>query len=407
MAKRRLFPFDSPYVSPDAYESVIGNASESSRTNPFAGPAGPSHIQFLEAIKAAIIITDGAGIITYWNPSAEELYGWASNEVVGRSIMEITVSSETEQEARAHMADLNAGKSWSGEFEVRCKAGGFLTALVTLSPLLDESGSTIGIVGVSQDLSGRKQAEEELRNAREELEKRVQERTAELALSNESLQTLSGQLIRAQDDERRRIARELHDSTGQVLSALAMTLSQMQRDSSPANLHRFQECREMITSATAEIRNLSYLLHPPLIDEVGLASAVAHYAEGFEKRSGLKVQVEISREFGRLDKNRELTLFRILQESLGNIQRHSGSDVASIRIFCAGDDIVMEIRDQGRGLPGGARDTMNFGVGIRSMRERLRPFGGVLQIESGSTGTNVRAVLPRQSSSGLTSSATA
>jgi PAS domain S-box-containing protein len=361
----------------------------------------------LEIVKAAIIITDGAGVITYWNPFAEELYGWASKEVIGRNIMEITVSNESEQEAKKHMAAVNAGKSWSGEFEVRCKEGGFLTALVTLSPVIDEGGSTIGIVGVSQDLSGRKQAEEDLRNAHAEMERRVQERTTELALMNESLQTLSGQLIRAQDEERRRIARELHDSTGQVLSALAMTLSQMQKESSAANVHRFKECRELITSATAEIRNLSYLLHPPLIDEVGLASAVAEYARGFEKRSGLSVQVEISQDFGRLDRNREITLFRIIQESLGNIQRHSGSAVASIKIFCLGDDIILEIRDEGRGLPDASGSTKNFGVGIRSMRERLRPFGGNLQIESNSTGTKVRTVLPRQSSLGSTPKRTA
>jgi PAS domain S-box-containing protein len=203
------------------------------------GRINSSTMPFLEAIKAAIIVTDSAGNITYWNPFAEELYGWPSKEVVGRNIMEITVSAASEQEAREHMSALNDGKCWSGEFQVRCKNGEFLTALVTLSPMIDDSGTAIGVVGISQDLSSRKQAEEELQNAHAELEKRVQQRTAELAYINESLQKLSGQLIRAQDDERRRIARELHDSTGQVLAALAMNLSQMQKDSSPANLRKF------------------------------------------------------------------------------------------------------------------------------------------------------------------------
>jgi two-component system NarL family sensor kinase len=170
----------------------------------------------------------------------------------------------------------------------------------------------------------------------------------------------------------------------------------MQKDASPANLHRLAECGELVTSATAEIRNLSDLLHPPLIDEVGLASAVTEYAQGFEERSSLSIQVEISKELERLDRNREITLLRILQESLGNIQGHSGSAAASIKIFCWGDDIVMEIDDQGKGLPGGPGDTKVFGVGLRSMQERLRPFGGTLQIESSGTGTAVRAVLPRQ-----------
>jgi PAS domain S-box-containing protein len=366
------------------------------------GGINSTHMPFLEAVKAAIIVTDSAGIITYWNPFAEELYGWPTKEVVGRNIMEVTVGVGSEQQAINHMAALNDGKCWSGEFQVRCKNGEFLTALVTLSPMFDESGAAIGIVGISQDLSSHKQAEEELQNARAELEKRVQERTAELASINESLQKLSAQLIRAQDDERRRIARELHDSTGQVLAALSMTLSQMEKDSSPANLHKFEECKDLITSAASEIRNLSYLLHPPLIDEVGLASAVAEYVQGFQKRSGLSVQFEISQKVGRLDGNREITLFRIIQESLGNIHRHSGSSTASVKIFCQEEnDIVLEIRDQGRGLQNNPGGKSNAGVGIKGMQERLRPFGGTLRINSDATGTLVQVILPRESSLGL------
>jgi PAS domain S-box-containing protein len=152
------------------------------------GRINATQLPFLEAVKAAIIVTDASGVITYWNPFAQELYGWPSKEVVGRNIMEITVGEGTEQEAKQHMSELNDGKCWSGEFQVRCKNGEFLTALVTLSPMVDESGAAIGIVGISQDLSSRKQAEAELQKAHAELEKRVQERTAELASSNESLQ---------------------------------------------------------------------------------------------------------------------------------------------------------------------------------------------------------------------------
>jgi PAS domain S-box-containing protein len=378
--------------------------SKRSKKEKFQGPDGrisPTQLPFLDAVKAAIIVTDKAGVITYWNPTAQELYGWSSNEVIGRNIMEITVGAGTEQEAKQHMAKLNDGECWSGEFEVRCKDGQFLTALVTLSPMVDASGNAVGIVGISQDLSSRKQAEAELQNAHAELEKRVQERTAELASSNESLQKLSGQLIRAQDDERRRIARELHDSTGQVLAALSMILSQMQKDSSAANALKFEECRELIASAAAEIRNLSYLLHPPLIDEVGLASAVAEYVQGFQKRSGLTVQFDISSDVGRLDGNREITLFRIIQESLGNIHRHSGSSTAAVKISCLGNDVILEIRDQGHGLPKTAEGQSGAGVGIKGMRERLRPFGGVLQITSDHTGALVRVVLPRTSPLGL------
>jgi PAS domain S-box len=130
-------------------------------------------MSILEAVNAAIIMTDVAGIITYWNPYAERLYGWTSKEVVGQSIMSITVGSESAEQAAQHMASLHAGNSWSGEFSVRCKNGEFLPALVTLSPLFDELGATSGIVGISQDLRERKQAEDKLHEARAELERRV------------------------------------------------------------------------------------------------------------------------------------------------------------------------------------------------------------------------------------------
>jgi signal transduction histidine kinase len=250
------------------------------------------------------------------------------------------------------------------------------------------------------------EAQRTLQELQARTERRFQQRTEQVALTNASLQRLSGQLIRAQDDERRRIARELHDSTGQVLAALSMNISRMQREAGAADSAGFTECKELLTLAIAEIRNLSYLLHPPLMDEVGLASAVVEYARGLEKRSGLSVEVEVSREVGRLDGDREIALFRIIQEGLGNILRHSGSPTASVKVFRLENDIVLEIRDHGRGLPGSNGEALHFGVGIRSMQERLRQFGGTLQIESNGSGTMIRAVLPRQSSAGLPSQQT-
>ncbi len=362
------------------------------------GHKGFAHNPYLDAIRAAIIITDQAGTITYWNPFAEQLYGWPAKEVMGSNILEITVSARTEQEAKNHLEQLSAGQSCSDEFEVRCKNGQFLPALVTLSPLYDESATLCGIIGICQDLKGCKLAEEQLRNAQADLENQVRERTTELELSNASSRSLTGLLIRAQDDERRRIARELQDTCGQLLAAMSKKVDRMEMDSSISNLNKFQECRELIASAAAELRNLSDLMHPPLIDDLGLTAALAEYIQGFEMRSGLTVQVEISDEVGRLDGDREIALFRIIQESLRNIHRHSGSSVASINIFCLGEEVVLEIRDQGRGLrtDGGSPTTLS--LGIRSMQERLRLFGGSLTIESSASGTLVRATLPRGSS---------
>jgi len=245
-------------------------------------------------------------------------------------------------------------------------------------------------------------AQEDLLGIQERITTLVEQQTKELAKNNISLMELTSQLINAQDDERRRIARELHDSTGQVLVALTMTLSQMQRGSRPTNYVTFQECKDLVALATEEVRSVSYLLHPPLIEEIGLSSAVTEYTKGFAKRSGLQIQVEIAEDLGRLADNREIVLYRILQEGLGNIHRHSGSDTASVKILCVENNVVMEIRDQGKGLSGGAGkgNELNFGVGIKSMKERLRPFGGSLQIESNGIGTSVRAVLPRGKAAG-------
>jgi signal transduction histidine kinase len=237
-------------------------------------------------------------------------------------------------------------------------------------------------------------AQQVLSGLQSRTEKQVEHRTGQLASANESLQKLSAQLLKARDEERRRIARELHDSTGQVLAALRMTLDKMQKDSSVANKPRFAECEEMINLAAADVRNLSYLLHPPLMDEAGLGPAVEDYVQGFMKRSGLDIRVELPPELPKLDKDREITLFRIMQEALGNVHRHSGSSTAAVRISCLDKDAVLEVRDNGCGLPSKPGGEMSSGVGISSMRERLREFGGDLQIESNKEGTVVRAILP-------------
>ncbi len=343
-------------------------------------------------LKAAVLAADNGGTIVYWNPFAEGLYGWRSEEVLGRDITEIAVTVPTYEEANEPMAAVKAGQSWSGESLVFSKRGEYLPALITLAPLFGEYGVPIGIIGISQDLRRRKQADEELRKRQAELEKRVEERTAELAQSNKSLRALSGRLFKAQDDERKRIARELHDATGQVLAALTMTLNRVQRESSSLDVSGIEECRKMVGTVTADIRNLSYLLHPPLIDELGLGPAVREYAQGFQKRSGIRVQVEISPGLGRLSGDQEIAFFRIIQEALGNIHRHSGSAVANIAILSRGAEIVLEIRDNGHGLPASCMQA-NQGVGLKSMQERLRPFGGTFEIESSDAGTTVRAIL--------------
>jgi signal transduction histidine kinase len=177
-----------------------------------------------------------------------------------------------------------------------------------------------------------------------------------------------------------------------------MNLSAMQPNSSPENSIKYSECIELIESASAEIRNLSYLLHPPMMDELGLRAAVTAYAQGFEGRSGLKILVDVSENVGRLEGNREIVLFRVIQECLSNIHRHSGSSTACIRIMREQKDVVMEIVDQGHGLERGEDGKFRSGVGLRGMEERIRPLDGIFSIESSVAGTSVRVVLPNASS---------
>ena len=211
------------------------------------------------------------------------------------------------------------------------------------------------------------------------------------------MRELSGWLLRVQDEERRRIARELHDATAQNLAALAMNLSGL-RQSIPEEDKRaarqLAECKRLVERSVQEIRTVSYLLHPPLLDEFGLAWAVSDYAEGFAKRSHVRVDLDVPEDFERLPHPVELALFRVLQEALRNVHRHSGSPTASVRLARQGNSVILEVRDGGRGLDPAVLRGSTLGVGIAGMRERLRQLGGRVEMESGLPGTCLRAILP-------------
>jgi len=241
----------------------------------------------------------------------------------------------------------------------------------------DEEGKPVRLAGTCRDITERVRAEEEL-------------------------QRLSGQLLRLQDEERRRMARDLHDSTGQDLVALATTLSQLHASipSSSRKLRKLaSQCQALADQCIREVRTLSYLLHPPMLDEAGLEDAIRHYAGGFTERTGIEVELEISPRLGRMKPDAEMALFRVVQESLTNIQRHSGSSQAKIGIERDPGKITLEISDKGRGIPGNlprqnGKLSLGLGVGIPSMHEGMKLIGGRLDIESSSSGTTVRATVP-------------
>jgi signal transduction histidine kinase len=240
------------------------------------------------------------------------------------------------------------------------------------------------------------------------LEERVHERTRELEVKNlelvrqtEVVRELSARLLQIQDEERRRIARELHDSVGQMLAAVSMNLAQVNHEASALSVdarRALEDNSALLEQLSREIRTISHLLHPPLLDEVGLQSALQWYIDGFGERSKIKVDLELPDDFGRLPRNLEITLFRVVQECLTNIHRHSESSTAAIRFARSENEVRLEVRDAGKGIPAEAQTGLSSGklsgVGLRGMHERLRQMGGHLDIQSNSSGTLVIATLP-------------
>lgn len=243
-----------------------------------------------------------------------------------------------------------------------------------------------------------------LQIAHDELERRVCERTSELQQTNESLRKLAAHVLYLQDEERRRIARELHDSTAQALSAVKINVSSvLKMDITSGNNHHFrtllQQSAQLAEQALNEVRTMSYLLHPPILEDFGLESALSYYATGFSERSGVKTRVQIEENLGRFSPGLELILFRIVQEALGNVHRHSGSPTAEIMLSRTATDVTLLVKDEGCGLPKDVADpnpgvVPPVGVGIAGMRERVRNFGGKLEIRSTARGTTLSVVLP-------------
>jgi PAS domain S-box-containing protein len=349
----------------------------------------------------AILSNDGT--IVEANRAALEGTGYTRGEVIGNKLWDVWWRSLPEEQAIARTSVATAAKGLAvrEECQYALRDGTIRFADRTLNPVQSENGDVVMIVASGLDMT-------EHRQLRSMLEDRVRERTGELEAKNNELVTqtdvvreLSARLLQIQDEERRRIARELHDSVGQMLAAVSMNLAHVHHEAaalSPDARKALEDNAGLLEQLSSEIRTISHLLHPPLLDEVGLQSALQWYIDGFSERSKIKVDLELPDDFGRLPRNLEITLFRVVQECLTNIHRHSESSTAAIRVARSQNEVRLEVRDAGKGLPAEAQTNLSSGklsgVGLRGMHERLRQMGGHLDVQSNGNGTLIHATLP-------------
>lgn len=308
----------------------------------------------------------------------------------------------------AHIPVLHISATFTDkEYRVRGLevADGYLAEPISREELLATVGALLRLKQAEREARGHaieaEKARQELKQAHNQLELRVKQRTRDLSEKTEEVHQLTARLLRLQDEERRRIARELHDSTGQMLAAMKMFLDQMNQEAKGDKISSLVTQTIAINDdMTRQLRTMSYLLHPPLLDEMGLPSALQWYAEGFTQRSGISVDLQTSPGFGRLPDDMEIALFRTVQESLTNIHRHSGSQTATIRLSRTPEAVDVEISDTGKGIaPQSLQgDQVIAGVGIMGIHERMRQFGGNAEIASSAKGTVVQATIPLKNS---------
>jgi PAS domain S-box-containing protein len=321
------------------------------------------------------------GTIVYESPSVERILGYALGERIGKSCFEYIHPDDLSRVKKLFAQMVGRGTTVEAvEYRYKHKSGEYVTLEVVARLSFDEAGYPIVIVN-KRDISERKQREEQVHE-------------------------LSVRLLNLQDDERRNLARELHDETAQNLAVIDMNIACIKEMLGPGSekvTALLEQIETLNKRSLQEVRTVSYLLHPPMLDEAGLVSALRWMIGGFSDRSGVKVDFIQNTDIGRLPWEYEMTLYRIVQEALTNIHRHSGSRSAQIALARENGSITLIVRDEGRGMPGGAwvnragSNGHGFGVGIPGMRERLRLLGGRLEINSNSGGTTLTAMVPLQS----------
>jgi PAS domain S-box-containing protein len=353
----------------------------------------------VEAVQDyAIFMLDPQGNVSSWNKGAERLKGYQASEIIGRHFS----CFYPEEELR------NGKPQWEltvaakdGRFEDEGwrlrKDGSRFWANVIITAVRDESGQLLGFGKVTRDFTERMETQRALER------EIVERKEAELRLhdSEKSLRDLSIHLLRSQDEERRRIGRDLHDSLGQYLAVLKMKLDLLaSKERQKEIAQELGQCVSLAEDSIKEVRTISHLLYPPMLEETGLTAAIPWFLDGFSSRSGIETTFEVDPDFCRLPREVELAMFRVLQEGLTNVHRHSGSQTAHVRLLSKDGTSTLEVADEGKGVPLGILNdagpdwTRALGVGLRGMNERMRQLGGTLHLSSSERGTTVRVSVP-------------
>jgi PAS domain S-box-containing protein len=335
-------------------------------------------------LHVGVVLHGPGGEVEFANQAALGMFGLGRPEVLGRRIADLGLSAVDERGLETPFPAIPTPSVLRTKRTIRQGTMGWrrpgvpeiLWIFANSIPQFSSDGSILRVISSFTDVT-------ELKNA------------------EKAIHQLSTQLLKLQDEERRRIGRELHDGMAQTILAVNLSLAQV-RQSAPAfgeqATRSMDKARELLHQMSREIRSLSYLLHPPLLDDLGLVSALKEYVHGFSERSGIQTKFDYQASFPRLPQSAETAFFRIVQESLANVQRHSGSTHATVSLREDSASVAMEVTDYGRGmiLPSTASsqpDEIRFGVGIPGMRERMAQLGGKLEIQSGPPGTTIRATI--------------
>jgi PAS domain S-box-containing protein len=348
-----------------AVDAFVVEESEGHRVYTLEGADLP-YSALVERMQQGAAMLNSHGDIAYCNLGLAQLFGVSRETLIGHSLSGFV--DPADQTSYLNLLQQARSGSIDGELRLRLEGGTPVSAKFSFS-LLSRDKSATGVL--ITDLTGQKQQME-----------------------------FTSRLQQMQDDERRRIARELHDSVGQLLAAIGMNIAVVQAQAHKLDsmgARAVSENATLVEEVSREIRTISHLLHPPLLDVAGLASALRWYVDGFSERSQIKVDLEIPSDFPRLSDDIEITIFRVVQECLTNIHRHSGSATAAIRVLREGNRLSIQVRDNGKGIPNDKQRELTAsgrgGVGFGGMRDRLRQFGGTLDIQSDGTGCVVNAVL--------------